>query len=156
MSVPEGSHGTRLQVALNTAAPTVFTDIGKVQDIQFPPISRAQTLSSGQEDLISSFVSTTLLMVGSVDVTVWYSSVEPTHNATVGAALGGLYLLIMSNTTRPFRFKGPKEALDIIDVIARVSDISKGAPVNEGVYEATITLQPTGILVVEGVTIDNP
>ena len=65
-TVPEGSHGTRLQVALNTAAPTVFTDIGKVQDVNFPGIARAQTLSSGQEDLISSFVSSSLLMVAPV------------------------------------------------------------------------------------------
>lgn len=164
MSIPEGSHGTTVFMERDpTGNPGVFTLIGKLQDVSFPGLSRAQTLSSGQEDLISTFVSSSLLMVGSVDLTVWFSSLEDTHTAEPFDAIGpptdkdgGVYSAIILNELRQFEFRGPSEAADIFAISAHISEVGKSAPVNEGVYEMTFSIQASGSITIEGETVSNP
>ncbi len=151
-NLAQSSHGIELAMELDLPGnPDVFTVVAELLDFEWPELSRPTTEVTAHADTIDYYV-VGRMMRGPVtfDVNFLYNNV--THNETAG----GLYEAVITGALTGFRIQGPQGSSGTDEWILSgfVTNIGgRSASVREGSVSASVTIQPSGPMIIDGVTI---
>ena len=128
------SHGTVIRAA-TSAAPTVWTAIGEVGDINPPGLSRNEHETTSHNKDIDSYVGGVLRRQAPT-FPIFFNKNDATHDH-----LTGLYKDIMDNNFHGFKITQPDGFEWLFSGF--VQSIQPTAPV-DGVQTANVTIRPSG------------
>lgn len=148
MSHAVSGHGTLVAFEMGaTPTPGLFTQIAEINsDVTFPPLSRNKTEVTPQEDNISSYVFD-VLTAGEAKFDLNFIFSNPTHNASTG-----ILAAISTIMPRGMRIRGPFGTAGSNEWImsGQVSGVGRVSK-NKGQDMASITFQPSGPFIIDGV-----
>ena len=148
----QSSHGIEIAMELDVAgAAGTFTAVAELLDFEWPEVSRPTTEVTAHADKIDFYV-VGRLMRGPITFDVNFKYDEATQEHTTG----GLYKKIFDGELTGYRIRGPEGATDVDEWILSgfVTNIgSRSGPVREGSEGASITIQPSGDMIIDGATI---
>lgn len=153
MSDAKPSHGINFAMELNpSGSQGAFTRVAEVQDFNWPDFERGTTEVTPHEDTWDSYVIAGRVKRGPVtfDINFVYS------NATHEESTGGLYQKLLQGTLTGFRTWGPdgQAGTDEWIMSGYVTSINgRQAPVREGAETASIAIQPSGSMIMDGAVI---
>lgn len=149
----QSSHGIEFAMELDVSgSPNSFTAVAELLDFEWPEVSRPTTeVTSHANDIDYYVVGRVARGPISFDINFKYDAT--THEE----ATGGLYEKLFAGTLTGFRLRGPEGTDDTDEWILSgfVTNIgSRSAPVREGAVGASVTIQPSGPMVIDGTVID--
>ncbi len=151
-SEAQSSHGIEFAMELDVSgSPNDFTAVAELQDFEWPEVSRPTTEVTSHANAIDYYV-VGRVMRGPISFDVNYKYDSVTHEETTG----GLYEKLFAGTLTGFRIRGPEGTTDTDEWILSgfVTNIgSRNAPVREGAETASVTIQPSGPMVIDGTII---
>ncbi len=143
------AHGTLLEMEADpTGMPGVFTEIAEIIEIDGPHTSREQTETTPHNATISQHTSSGRLLQGPISLGLNYLNANATHDAAAG-----LKKALYDNETRGYRFVGPggMAGVDEFIVSGKVMNFVTQNPVRSGQRQATLEIQPSGLMIDDGV-----
>ena len=146
------SHGIEIAMELDVSGSAgTFTAIAELLDFEWPEVSRPTTEVTAHADKIDYYV-VGRLMRGPItfDVNLLYAGATHEH------ATGGLYKKIFDGELTGYRIRGPGGTDDTDEWILSgfVTNIGgRSAAAREGSIGASITIQPSGDMIIDGATI---
>ncbi len=148
----QSSHGIEVAMELDVSGSAgSFTAIAELLDFEWPEVSRPTTEVTAHADLIDYYV-VGRLMRGPITFDVNFKYDNVTHEE----ATGGLYKKIFDAELTGYRLRGPEGTDDLDEWILSgfVTNIGgRTGAVREGSIGASITIQPSGPMIIDGAVI---
>jgi len=152
MTLAVSGHGAIIAVEQDpSGAPAVFTPYAELMsDIVWPEMTRVSTEVTPHNDTIAGYVTSAVIKFGPLVFGINYLDDDATHDNLTG----GINQII-DNELRGFRIRGPGGGASDDEWIlsAKVTNITRTDPVGEGGRAATITVQPTGLMIIDGLVV---
>ncbi len=148
-ALAKSSHGVEFAMELDVAgSPGTFTAVAELLDFEWPELSRPTTEVTAHADTIDFYV-VGRLMRGPITFDLNFVYNQATHQETAG----GLYENVISGELVGFRLRGPDGTTDTDEWILSgyVTNVGgRSASVREGSVSASVTIQPSGPMKIDG------